>query len=92
MKENISKDKPYQELRTFDFIHRKFKQDVSEDELVWHRDRNDREIEVVGTTDWQYQLEDEIPQQLRDTIFIPKDTYHRLIKGKGNLDLRIIEF
>jgi hypothetical protein len=92
MKENISKDKPYQELRTFDTILRKFKEDTPDSEFVWHRDRRDRKIQVLEDTDWQYQLEDEIPQQLKDTIFIPKDTYHRLIKGKGNLDLRIIEF
>ena len=82
---------PYQELRTFDTILRKFKEDIHEDELVWHRDRNDRQVEVVGTTDWQFQFEDSIPQQLQDSIFIPKDTYHRLIKGTGNLDIRILE-
>jgi hypothetical protein len=48
-------------------------------------------VEVVGTTDWQFQFEDSIPQQLQDTVFIPKDTYHRLIKGTGNLDIRILE-
>jgi hypothetical protein len=92
MKESTLKDKPYQELRTFDFIYRKFTQDVDEEELVWHRDKNDREVVVLGPTDWQFQLEDSIPQQLQDTIFIPKDTYHRLIKGTGNLGLRILEF
>ncbi len=84
-------DRPYYELKTFDFIYRKFTQDVEEEELVWHRDRNDRQVEVVGTTDWQFQFEDLIPQQLQDTVFIPKDTYHRLIKGTGNLDIRILE-
>ena len=85
-------DRPYYELKTFDFIYRKFTQDVEEEELVWHRDRNDRQVEVLGDTDWQFQLEDSIPQQLQDNIFIPKDTYHRLIKGTGNLDIRILEF
>ena len=28
----------------------------------------------------------------QETIFIPKNTYHRLIKGIGDLDLRILEF
>ena len=84
-------ERPYYELKTFDFIYRKFTQDVEEEELVWHRDRNDRQVEVVGITDWQFQFEDSIPQQLQDSIFIPKDTYHRLIKGTGNLDIRILE-
>lgn len=91
MKESTSKDKPYYELKTFDFIYRKFTQDIDEEELVWHRDRNDRHVEVLGDTDWQFQFEDSIPQQLQDTIFIPKDTYHRLIKGTGNLGIRILE-
>jgi hypothetical protein len=84
--------RPYQELRTFDFIYRKFTQDIDEEELVWHRDRKDREVQIIGETDWLFQLEDEIPQQLKNTIFIPKDTYHRLIKGTGELNIHIIEF
>ncbi len=84
-------EKPYYELKTFDFIYRKFTQYIDEKELVWHRDRKDREVVVIGSTDWQFQLEDSIPQQLQDTVFIPKDTYHRLIKGTGNLDIRILE-
>ena len=83
---------PYQELRTFDTILRKFKEDINEDELVWHRDRRDRKVEILNNTNWMVQLEDDIPQQLKETIFIPKNTYHRLIKGTGDLDLRILEF
>ena len=84
--------RPYQELRTFDTIQRKFKQDIDELELVWHRDRNDRQVTIIGETDWMFQLEDEIPQQLKNTIFIPKSTYHRLIKGTGELNILIQEF
>ena len=83
---------PYQELRTFDTILRKFKEDIYEDELVWHRDRRDRKVEILNNTNWMVQLEDDIPQQLKETIFIPKKTYHLLIKGTGDLDLRILEF
>jgi len=92
MKESTLRDRPYQELKTFDTILRKFKEDLSEDELVWHRDRRDRKIEIIGLTNWMVQLENEIPQKLQETIFIPKNTYHRLIKGAGDLDLRILEF
>ena len=84
--------RPYQELRTFDTIQRKFKQDIDELELVWHRDRNDRQVTIIGETDWMFQLEDEIPQQLKNTIFIPKSTYHSLIKGTGELNILIQEF
>jgi len=92
MKESTLRDKPYQELRIFDIILRKFKEDVDEHELVWHRDRKDRKVEVLNQTNWMVQLENEVPQQLKETIFIPKNTYHRLIKGAGDLDLRILEF
>lgn len=84
--------RPYQELKSFDHIHRRFTQDIDEQELVWHRDKNDREVKIVGQTDWAFQLEDEIPQQLKDTIFIRKRTYHRLIKGTGELNILIQEF
>ena len=84
--------RPYQELKSFDHIHRRFTQDIDEEELVWHRDRRDREVTIVGETDWMFQLEDEIPQQLKDRIFIPKSTYHRLIKGTGELNILIQEF
>ena len=92
MKESTSKDSPYQELRSFDHIYRRFAQDVEEEELVWHRDIKDREVKIIGETDWMFQLEDKIPQQLKNTIFIPKDTYHRLIKGTGELNILIQEF
>jgi len=83
--------KPYYELKTSDFIYRKFTQEVDEQELVWHRDKKDREVTVLGSTDWMFQFENELPRQLIDTVFIPKDTYHRIIKGTGKLGIRILE-
>jgi hypothetical protein len=84
--------RPYQEQKAFDIIQRKFKQDIAEAELVWHRDIRDRRVQVIGQTDWMFQLEDQLPQQLKDVIFIPKDTYHRVIKGTGELNILIHEF
>ena len=41
-------------------------------------------------TDWLFQLDNEIPQQLSENkLFIPKETYHRLIKGTGDLVVKI---
>ena len=31
-----------------------FTQDISEEELVWHRDREDRIIEPLHDTDWKF--------------------------------------
>lgn len=83
---------PYSQKRENNLIIRTFSQDIDEDELVWHRDRKDREVTVLQQTDWQFQFDNEIPQLLKDVIFIPKNTYHRLIKGTGELNVQILEF
>jgi len=84
--------RPYLQTNTSEYIYRKFTQDIPEEELVWHRDKNDREIEILETTDWLFQLDNELPQPLKNKLFIPKDTYHRLIKGTGTLNILIQEF
>ena len=83
---------PYSERRKDNLIVRTFSQDIDEEELVWHRDRQDREVTVLEETDWQFQFDNELPQVLKNTIFIPKNTYHRLIKGTGELNVHIIKF
>jgi hypothetical protein len=84
--------KPYFELQTSEYIYRKFTQDTPEEELVWHRDENDREVEILKPTDWLFQFDNELPQPLKEKLFIPRETYHRLIKGTGNLGVRIKEY
>ena len=84
--------RPYKELQTQDYIYRKFTQDIPEEELVWHRDENDREVEILELTDWMFQFDNQIPQPLKNKLFIPKDIYHRLIKGTGELNILIQEF
>ena len=83
---------PYSERRKNNLIVRTFSQDIDEEELVWHRDREDRQVTVLEETDWQFQFDNELPQVLKNTIFIPKNTYHRLIKGTGELNVHITEF
>ena len=83
---NIESNLPFEEqdnIRIFD-------QDVEEMELVWHRDREDRIVEALEPTDWKFQLDNNLPQRL-EKIFIPKDTYHRVIKGSGNLKVKVIK-
>jgi hypothetical protein len=84
--------KPYAQLRENNLTIRTFSQNIDEDELVWHRDENDREVTVLQQTDWKFQFDNELPQLLKDVIFIPKNTYHRVIKGTGELNLQILEF
>jgi len=68
---------------------RTFSEDVQEFELVWHRDKEDRIVTPLQKTDWKFQLDNDIPRTIEKEIFIPKETYHRLIKGIDNLKVRI---
>ncbi len=73
--------------------YRLFKGDVDERELLWHQDEWDREILVLGGKDWKIQLDDELPIDLIEgnRIQIKNHKFHRVIKGNGNLIIRIIE-
>jgi len=81
---------PYKETSLGDNQYiREFSSDVDDRELEWHLDREDRIVEVIENNDWKFQLDNNLPQLLKETIFIPKETYHRVIKGTGNLKVRI---
>jgi len=84
-------DRPYSQLETGNTLYREFLETVDEEELVWHRDRRDREVELLEPTDWKFQFDNEIPFLIKNKIFIPKETYHRLIKGTQNLRIKINE-
>ena len=81
---------PYKETKLSDnkFI-REFKQDTDSGEFMWHRDREDRIIESIESTDWLIQLDDELPKKIEGKVFIPMGAYHRLIKGTGDLKINL---
>jgi hypothetical protein len=82
--------RPYTDLETTDtYIIREFNENIDPIELLWHRDNENRTVEITGNTDWQIQLEDELPTSLNKPIFIPKHQWHRVIKGHGKLCLKI---
>ena len=68
---------------------REFKQDTDSGEFMWHRDREDRIIESISETDWMIQLDDELPKVIKGEVFIPMGVYHRVIKGTGDLKIRL---
>lgn len=81
---------PYKDLEVTDFyIIREFSEDIDPIELLWHRDNEDRIIEIQGDTDWKIQLENNIPLSINQPIFIPRGLYHRVIKGNNSLKLKI---
>ena len=82
---------PYQEIQQGAITIRTFKKDVQDDELVWHRDKEDREVRVVKGSDWLFQREDNLPILLKegDIIQIKKEEWHRIIKGRTDLIVEI---
>ena len=70
-----------------------FKEDVDDAELIWHRDKYKRAITILEGEDWQLQLDNQLPVTLeKGKIYeIPQLEYHRVIKGKGNLKIKIWE-
>lgn len=71
------------DIRTFD--------NPNEDDLVWHRDKENRMIEVLEGENWEIQYEDELPilMFVGDEFYIPKMVFHRLHKGNDKLVIKI---
>jgi hypothetical protein len=83
--------RPYINIETTDnYITREFSQDTDELDLIWHMDDEDRTIIAIEETDWMFQFDDELPIPLNSPISIPRHKVHRVIKGSGDLKLKII--
>jgi quercetin dioxygenase-like cupin family protein len=82
---------PYQEIQQGEITVRTFKKDVQDDELVWHRDKEDRIVRVIKGSGWQFQRDNHLPVLLKegDTIKIKKEEWHRILKGKTDLVVEI---
>jgi hypothetical protein len=84
-------NRPYQETLVAsgktETVIRKFSEYSDSDEFKWHWDEEDRLIHMVHKTDWKLQLDNELPIQIKSTIRISKGTWHRLIKGTGDLSI-----
>lgn len=86
----VSGDKPYVDIEINNkYIIREFSQNIDPIELMWHRDDEDRTLEVLNETDWKFQFDNSLPIPFEDHIFIPRHQWHRVIKGTGNLLLKI---
>jgi hypothetical protein len=82
--------KPYIDIEVTDkYIIREFNENVDPIELMWHRDNEQRTIEIIEDTNWKIQLDNNLPTSLKEHIFIEKHQWHRLIKGDGTLKLKI---
>jgi len=72
---------------------REFKENVDDSELIWHLDREDRVVIPLKSSGWKLQMDNELPKPLVEgrEYFIPKMTYHRVIKGTGDLEIKLIK-
>lgn len=70
-------------------VIRIFSCDTNNNDLVWHTDSEDRILCNLNKSNWLIQLDNTIPCAITDNFLIPKNIYHRLIKGDGELQLKI---
>tara|TARA_R110000803_G_scaffold40135_6_gene86539 strand:+ start:8745 stop:9011 length:267 start_codon:yes stop_codon:yes gene_type:complete len=81
---------PYRETSGKEYSVREFLQSTSSFEYVWHRDKEDRYVQSINYSDWKLQLDNTVPVEFGNSkLFIPKETYHRLIKGTGDITLKV---
>jgi hypothetical protein len=88
----VGTGKPYSDIAIYDnCVIREFGEDIDPIELMWHRDNEDRVVEVLNQTDWLFQYDNELPIPLKENVSlkIARHDWHRVIKGTGNLRLKI---
>lgn len=68
-----------------------FECDVDPEQLIWHRDKEDRTITVIEGTGWQFQFDDQLPFELKvgSKVAVAAMIYHRILKGQNRLVINI---
>lgn len=89
----VMNNSPYRQKVNKGIKTRVFDKSLKESDLKWHRDKNNRYIKVISGKEWKIQLENSFPVELVEgkTYFINSKKWHRLIKGKNNLVIKIKE-
>ena len=82
---------PFDEVFSDGFNVRTFSSTLSESELKWHFDEQDRIVVCENDTDWLLQMDNQLPIKIKknEPIFIPEGEYHRIIKGTGDLVVKV---
>lgn len=86
--------KPYLEEQISDNVKiRKFSKELTDEELVWHRDYRKRKVEVLEGRGWEFQVDNYLPFRIKpgDHFFIEAFVFHRLLVGTTDLKIRITE-
>ncbi len=85
----MNNPKPFLETKEENYIVREFSPDVEMEDLVWHRDYEDRLITFLNQNDWKYQEDNKLPIPCQGQVFIPRGLYHRIHKGTTKLIVKI---
>jgi hypothetical protein len=82
---------PFTQTKFDGYVIREFKPGYPAHLFKWHFDEEDRTIEVLEDSDWNFQYDNEFPIPLLTgiDINIPKGLYHRIIPGTTTLKLKI---
>lgn len=85
------KELPFDEKGKGNVRERIFSENTDEMELKWHWDEQDRIVTPLHKTDWMLQLDNELPFKLIEgnDYYIPVGVYHRVIKGNGDLKIKV---
>lgn len=76
---------PFEEIKDSDKRIRIFRLDTVSEELKWHCDEEDRYVELIEESDWEFQFDDDLPIRFPKRLIIPRMVWHRVIKGNGDL-------
>ena len=83
---------PFKEKKINNWYIRTFPNIVKDDDLKWHWDDEHRLVVPLHENNWMIQLDDELPQLLEEPLFIKKGEMHRLIRGNGDLKLKVKKY
>jgi len=70
---------------------RTFSKDVNPMDLIWHTDKENRDITILEGEGWSFQRDNELPMELSkgDRLHIPEGQIHRIHKGITDLVIKI---
>jgi len=66
-----------------------FSKEVNQEDLVWHRDREDRTINLISGSNWLIQLDNELPVLIESgkSYQVPAGLWHRVIRTDKATDM-----
>lgn len=82
---------PFREILENTSSVRTFRHNTNENDLKWHFDNEDREVTFLHDSNWKFQIDNSLPINIHEglTVFIPEGEYHRILKGNGDLKVRV---